>query len=566
LKESARRPNPDESGVLTVAVHSTSGRRGLGSRWPVGDFLQNSGARAQLKAGPFPIVLGMDAIETLRQDVREGRLSAERLLDLIASVQRQLQLSQQQLHTALERIAELEKQLGGPTSKLDEPYSLRSEEQRQQARDPKPKKKARQGRRGRRLTRDKIAAAERREPVYPTGVAQEECQLSHTRPVWRLENGRAVLIAYDVYRGPNRQYGQIAGVLGRSEFGLEIVTQIAHLVYIVGLSFDKVCSILQFFENVHLKKSQADALLHRLARHWEGQFEALCTLLANSLVVHADETSWSLNSVWALLSEKARVLLFGVNKDGDTLKEVLDPATFDGLVVSDDAAVYANFSATQKCWAHLLRKAIKLTLQAPDDAEYRLFTDRLLSIYRAACRVQRDGRLSDAGRTRKVQELEDELLDLCWPRWSPDEAPSTGPANDYRLLVNELFRLLIDRELFAFVTTPPVKQPNGATKPVSGTNNEAERTLRGAATARKTGRTSKTLNGARRQTIVTSVLESLRVYLKTFTLRSVMDEIGRWSETGRSCFERLLTKLKLPMPEKTVLERLYSKPSPIPTG
>ena len=85
-------------------------------------------------------------------------------------------------------------------------------------------------------------------------------------PVWRLENGRAVLIAYEIYRGPKGQYGQIAGVLGRSEFGLEIVTQIAHLVYIVGLSFDKVCVLLHFFQNLKLTKGQADRLLYRLAQ------------------------------------------------------------------------------------------------------------------------------------------------------------------------------------------------------------------------------------------------------------------------------------------------------------
>jgi transposase len=36
-----------------------------------------------------------------------------------------------------------------------------------------------------------------------------------------------------------------------------------------------------------------------LSRHWQHEFEGLCTLLANSLVVHSDETSWSINSVWA---------------------------------------------------------------------------------------------------------------------------------------------------------------------------------------------------------------------------------------------------------------------------
>ena len=95
--------------------------------------------------------------------------------------------------------------------------------------------------------------------------------------------------------------------------------------------------MLNFFQNLRLKKAQADALLHQLSRHWESEFDVLCTLLANSLVVHADETSWSLNSVWAFLSEKARVLLFGVHKDAETLKLILDPATFAGIVVSDDA-------------------------------------------------------------------------------------------------------------------------------------------------------------------------------------------------------------------------------------
>jgi transposase len=48
--------------------------------------------------------------------------------------------------------------------------------------------------------------------------------------------------------------------------------------------------------------------------------------------------------------------LFGVHKDAATLKKVLDPASFAGIVISDDAAVYANFTESQKCWAHLLRK------------------------------------------------------------------------------------------------------------------------------------------------------------------------------------------------------------------
>jgi transposase len=223
--------------------------------------------------------------------------------------------------------------------------------------------------------------------------------------------------------------------------------------------------------------------------------------------------------------------------------------------------VYAHFTQSQKCWAHLLRKAIKLTLQDPNNAAYRTFTDRLLEIYREACRVQRDGRLSDAGRARKVLALDDEILDLCVANWLPDQPPSHGLEKDYRLLVNEVLRLLLRQELLTFVTAKPTEQPNGTTKPVDGTNNEAERTLRGAAQARLTGRTSKTIDGARRQTILTSVLQSLRLYLPTFTLSSVLAELKRWWATGRSCFAELMEKLELTPPEQSVIDQILPGPS-----
>lgn len=79
-----------------------------------------------------------------------------------------------------------------------------------------------------------------------------------------------------------------------------------------------------------------------------------------------------------------------------------------------------------------------------------------------------------------------------------------------------------------------MEKPNGETMLVSGTNKEAERTLRSPAQARDTGRTNKTVTGARRQTVIVSVLESLRQHFSTFTLSSVIGEIRRWSETCRS--------------------------------
>jgi transposase len=511
----------------------------------------------------------MDAFEAdLEANDRDGRarcFDLDRWAEKFARVHGQLHSLQQRVE-ALEKEnaelklanAELKKQLSGSATpaKVDEPFSVRAEEQRQEARGKKSKRKeSKKQRRGRRANEAKIKRAEKTEDVHPLNVPPDRCRLSHVRVVWRLIDGRAMLIAYRIFRGPKKQYGVIPGVLGRSEFGLEIVVTLAYLVQIVGLSFDKACLVMGFLQQVKLSKSQADALLRQLSYHWREEFEILCTLLANSLVVHADETSWSINSVWTFLSEKARLLFFGVHKDEATLKEILDPATFAGLLCSDDAAVYGNFTNAQKCWAHLLRKAIKLTLQAPHKEQYRDFADGLLAIYRTANRILRDQRLGDAGRARKVDELVDVVFDLCGPvlleTWERE-----GLQHDRRLLAAEIMRLALKHELFTFVTSKPAEQPNGARQPLSGTNNEAERTLRGPAQARKTKRTSKTIVGARRTTIVTSVLESLRLYLPTYTLSTVIEEIKRWQQTGRSCFRALLEKLNIELPDHSVLDRV----------
>lgn len=187
----------------------------------------------------------MDTIDQLKQDVREGRIGAEQLITVIVTLQRQLEAAKQ-------RIQELEKKVAGSgTAKVNEPFSMRAEEKRQEKRRKKKPKLSRPGRRGRLTSADKLQYAERTEAVFPEGIPHQDCHLSHTRPVWRLENGRAVLIAYAIYRGPKNQYGKIAGVLGRSEFGVEIVIEIAYFVYVLGLSFDKVCLMLQFLQQLH---------------------------------------------------------------------------------------------------------------------------------------------------------------------------------------------------------------------------------------------------------------------------------------------------------------------------
>lgn len=487
----------------------------------------------------FEKELGRDELIALVRELREEN----------ARLSEQNERLRRQAHNLQQQIDELRK--GTPTKRLDQPYSLKAEEQRQAKKQNKPKRKQKSQRRGRRQTQQKLDQAERAEVLVPEGFAIEQCTWVRERPVWRIENGRAVRVAYDLYRGPGGEMPVVPGVLPRSEYGLEIHVGVAFLTFIIGLSLDKVCALLKFFWKLDLPKSQADALLNQLSREWEEEFESLCQLLAVSAVVHADETSWSINSVWAFLSETVRVLVFGCRKDAATLETVLPKDSFEGVLVSDDAAVYRDFSTAQKCWAHLLRKAIRLTLLEPENEAYRRFLEGLLEVYRTACRFSRDGRLGDAGRSRKVDELSDMMCDLCGGRFADESEPTTDAEKDYFNLVHELVRLMGAGELFTFVLHPEAP----------GTNNEAERILRGPAKDRSIDRTSKTLRGARRRTILVSILESLRLHLCEFTLDHVLDEVMAWvaRKTGR--FQEMVDSHGLDPPATSSLDALLPQPT-----
>ena len=490
-------------------------------------------------------------VEQLRQDVAEGTVQLDRLVELIASQQKLIQQLQEEIEKLNEDNEKLKEQCKkNPTERLEESYSEKAEEKRQAKAKGKPKKRKIPKRRGRLSTSEKIARAARTEKVYPDDCDPQDCTFSHTRVAWRLEDGRAVLIAYEIYRLGNR-YGRPPGVPGRGEFGMEILIALAYQVYTLGLSLDKACQVLGFFQGLSLKKSQANALLNQLARTWEKEFDTLCTLLAHSAVVYCDETGWSINSVWAFLTDTLTGMFYGVHKDGRTLQQILDKATFGDVLVSDDAAIYQGFSKSQKCWAHLLRKAIKLTLQAPENETYRQFTDRLLAIYRTAKRVSKDQRFRTAGRHAKVAELEDELLALCSARWLDENQEAEGVEGDYRRLVHEIMRLSLADELFVFVTT----------EGVDGNNNASERELRDDAQRRDTGRTNKKPSGAKRQTIITSVLRTLGKQLREFTLDSVLAEVQRWSDCGRSCFTDQVEAAELSRPppdraQRSLLDRI----------
>jgi len=68
---------------------------------------------------------------------------------------------------------------------------------------------------GRQATEVKVAIAQRTEDVDPDGVHHADCRLVRERAVWRLEDGKAILVGNRIFAGPGGREGRIPGVTPR---------------------------------------------------------------------------------------------------------------------------------------------------------------------------------------------------------------------------------------------------------------------------------------------------------------------------------------------------------------
>ena len=155
-------------------------------------------------------------------------LSRDDLIGVVLRLQKQLaDIEQRNVELAerndklSRRIEELEKK--NPTVRLDEAYSMRAEEERQaKAANDGKRNKQKSTQQGRISSEEKLAKATLEENVWPKQLKFSECQWRYSRPVWRIINGQAVLVAYHIYAGPDGTVPQIPGVPKRCEFGQEI--------------------------------------------------------------------------------------------------------------------------------------------------------------------------------------------------------------------------------------------------------------------------------------------------------------------------------------------------------
>jgi transposase len=391
---------------------------------------------------------------------------------------------------------------------------------------------------GRYRQAEKLSLVSLTEKLYPAQVNPQACVVHRRQYVWRIIAGQAKYVCYEIYALPDStELPLVPGVRNsRSEYGLEIILMVAFLHYWIGLSLDHVCDVLRFFTSLELSKSQANALLNQLSTDWTEEYDTIAELIALQLVIYIDETGWKVGKhacyTWAFSTMMHVLFRCGVGR-GKAEAQAVVGERFAGIGVTDDYAAYKSlFNKHQLCWAHLLRKAIKLMLEHPDEVEYAEFLKELSAIYQQAVRLQKDRRLS-VGRAAKVESLQARIVTLCTragEKMDPDQMPAHVAT--FVRLQNELIKGL--PSLFVFVEHPEVEP----------TNNRSERNVRREAEIRKGGRTSKTAAGATRRSVIMTVLATLNTRFPKFTLDQLLAEVQRWIEQGSSLFQLELADLE----------------------
>ena len=472
---------------------------------------------------------------TIRQQAETIRQQADRLKQLEDQVKR--------LQALLEGKADA-KSAKKPI--FTENYSL--------GRNKNKKKKPKRKSTGRKPTQNKRDLVSQTIDIFSEGVAREQCVLHRSQHAWRLVDGKAIYVCYHIYDLPSSQNLPLPLGLrnSRSEFGIEIILILAFLHYWIGVSLDNARQIMNFFTGLNLSKGQADSLLSQLASDWDEQYDTIAQLIALQMVVYIDETGWEVGKkpcyTWVFSTSMHVLFRCGVSRKKEEATAILGES-FSGIGVTDDYAAYNKmFSQHQLCWAHLIRKAIKLALQNPNDPQYLQFLDGLCSIYddakelrTSALTVTDDAKpTEDASRVAIVKQLQDRIMSLCNRREeqvitakaaakaNPVIEPTAEHIATFILLQRELTKN-IDC-LFVFVEHPEVEP----------TNNRSERNVRREAEIRKGARTSKTARGAKRRSIIVTVFASLQTRISNFTLTHVLTEIDRWLESGSSLFQQEL--------------------------
>ncbi len=293
------------------------------------------------------------------------------------------------------------------------------------------------------------------------------------------------------------QTSDAIGAVGAEQIGPNAIAVAAHLNKSCGVSYERIAEIFKQVFRLEVNRSTLARALLRLGRKAEPTYENLIEQIRRSAVVYPDETGWKIGGLkawlWAATTLMATVYMIERGRGFAEAAKILGEA-FAGVIGSDGWAPYRGFTRAQKqtCLTHLLRRCAELLEAPPTEDCAAYFTQIKCALQDAlALRDRRDDHTISPHGLRvskgRIEARIDRLLD------DPD-------LHDESLRFAQ--HLLRNRDaLFLFLDRPDVE----------ATNHLAEQAIRPAVINRKTSGGNRTLNGARSQSVLMSVLRTCKL-------------------------------------------------------
>jgi transposase len=187
------------------------------------------------------------------------------------------------------------------------------------------------------------------------------------------------------------------------KFGYNVMILVVFMKYFLRGVLRKIVLFLNIGYRLKLAPASIGAILTRVSRAAENEYDELKKRIRSAARVYVDETSFSVlgkNSwAWVFRTANEMLLVIDSSRGRDVLLEILGD-DFEGVVICDCWRAYDHFKRLQRCWSHLLRKAKKID----DSLVAENFHKKLKSLFKEIKRF--NGRnQSKKSREKKYNEM-----------------------------------------------------------------------------------------------------------------------------------------------------------------
>lgn len=429
---------------------------------------------------------------TLRAENAALRAELETLTAHLTTLREQVEQLGAALHTAQERISELEAQ------KKPLPAFVKANvpERPKQAR----KKRASEENHARRLETPTQIVEHRLECCPACQGRLSGVHLARRRQVVEVPPPPPVQVTeHQVFRGwcsfcrawREASLNLAGQVLGQSRVGVGLASLVAHLRMVVRAPIRVIQAWMATVHRVHLSVGEISDLLRRVAAHGQATLQAVRQRIRASPVVQADETGWRENGqngyVWfAGTPTGERYFEYHRSRAGAVINTLLGE-DFGGVLGSDFYAAYNDTPGGQhqRCWAHLLRDLHALKADYAASLEVVIWAKAVKEVYLLAKDWLAQGRQRQAAYGEAVLLIRALGEQFAQAKGHPCQALAK------RLLRHQ-------DELFVFVRQPGVPADN----------NLAERSLRPLVIARKISGGTRSAQGSQTRMRLTSLFQT----------------------------------------------------------